>query len=1177
MKFLAVLAVLAMAFAIVAIVPSDSSDAADPEKAIVEIKGDIVGTDEALTFDADQKVILIGNANVGTETQPAHMVVKGELEIPAGYKLTVVGNSKLEIMGGAQAIIDGTLVVDDYLDNRYDKNNQGLIVEGGNVIISGSATINGYMNMKEGGDPAKTGIVTVKEGGEFTIGALGEMDVDVNGKLIIEKNATATIKGICAADSIENSGTVVLKTEEGISDDVKIAMMADGAVVDVQRIILANTDATTGAHKLIITDEGQVLYSKRTDVVKVGDSNTYPVNKITVSSEVAANFQDVVSGLYVKERVSSAPGEDGDVGYVTFNERTYTWNMELDGKVTAKQETVNPDSEDPTSSPKIKIEVSALRGAAVADGAKLDIGANITLDNVANSQLTVAGDLVANHGSESASSMSTVSNSGIIIMSGTGIMEVLKKITITAPAEIRGAMIDYSDYLQYMKIDLAISKANVDADISDITVVGNDDVSKSATVRADLTIKANSDFTIGENDNTVVLTMAEDSSIRGTGIVTVGGTLFAENKTNVRSTVISDVYSEEVDEKGKAVREGWAKWTNLQTALTEATEGTKITVSSTGYIILKSNTEVKKGVTLYVPEDCRGIVLRNGVTLTINGIYDNESSIYAEANFDTVAKNVKDDRTSAIVVNGKMINSVDVYGYNIVDARKDQTISNFEEAIRDGKCPELETGAPIAGAYYTADEDFVVSKLESALMNVEDITGEIKVKGSVSVGDVIFMGTENCDEIFVFEGVADMPTVLEVGNILLSGSKITIATDGALFGELTGTITDGVNSVKVKGLSSATATGEVVIAELDDEFSIAGGFYLNDENDSFSVSAGTVKTKTGVVFSGAHSGATVASGATLEAAGDSATFKTLTVNGTLYVPNGKAINAEDVKVSGSIIVAEPTASKGAGNMTSRNLYVGISSFNTKETSSDAAIIGPISTPTVKAVVLNGSTIDASAQAAIDELSKVTEFYVKDALWITVYDASANDPIRDATGKYYYVPKNLENCDFLAWQNDNEKSVASGTFVGDEDKIYAEIDYDIYTVTVVTDSGIKAVSVDGIQMLRAPSPTGGTNTFTTLHPIEAGSHKVTYTLQDGYQGTATLYTEYGTILQNLSFTVSGTDPDQRDVTFQLYGTEKEVPAEPEEESEWTVTTILLLILVILIAVMAIIVAMRLNRS
>ncbi|MBR4686352.1 MAG: hypothetical protein IKP04_07490, partial [Candidatus Methanomethylophilaceae archaeon] len=137
------------------------------------------------------------------------------------------------------------------------------------------------------------------------------------------------------------------------------------------------------------------------------------------------------------------------------------------------------------------------------------------------------------------------------------------------------------------------------------------------------------------------------------------------------------------------------------------------------------------------------------------------------------------------------------------------------------------------------------------------------------------------------------------------------------------------------------------------------------------------------------------------------------------------------------------------------------------------------------------------------------------------------------------------------------------------------DYEIYNITIITDAGIKAVYIDGKVLASPPS---GTNNF-ELEGLKAGTYKVTYTLINGYEGSAQLYTADGTILKDNSFVLSGTSLADQNIVLQLLGTEKETPAEPTpvEQNEWTITTILLVILVVLIAIMAVIVALRLNRS
>ena len=1186
MKFLAVLAVLVMAFAAITVLTPELADAADND-----LKEEYVrGYGMTKTYSVDQKVIVDGDWTVGTEDKAAQIIIQGELEVPQGSRLTVSENSVLVIAGGATVTISGTVYIDETKDTLYDEHGveqkvtsdyyQGITILEGNVDISGTVTVSGGMYVNDA-----NGEVTVKTGGELTVGTTGKLRI-THGELIVEKDATATVKGVVSAQRIQNSGTVVINTNSAIGDDVKIYQATNGAVVDIERVVIA--DATK---KIEITDMDLVLfsYNDRTTTpatkveYKVGDNThgNFPVNTITVSATITgANTQAIISKLLVTEKVSSVNGgETGEAGYVDYNEKTYTNEMAFEGDLTVRADKIDVSTEGDVGTVTSGLTVLALRGATIEAGKEVNVNPSVTFTNSINndgdaSNLTIAGKLNANHGTST--SAGSIVNNGIVIMKGVGIMEAQKRIPILDVAEIRGAMIAYTDYVQYMKIDLAIEKANADSSISDIRVVGNDDVSKTATVRKNVIITADSPFTIGATDNEVVLTLAADSALRGSKNVTVDGTLYAENKGNVANKhIISDVYSEQVDARGKPVRDGWAKWTNLQTALNEAMPGTKVSVNTTSFIILKANTEIKSGVTLYVPNSCPGLVLLDGITLTVNGTYDNESEIYAKTIFDTSARNIVNDGTSTIIVNGSLIDSSLKYAQ-----AENETGYVISDDITAHNKLSVE-GAPIAGAYYTnGDNKSVVTKLDSAIASIDDVKSDITVRGTVTCNDISFTSTDDCSKIIVDLSIAKanaddekIVTLLTVTSLKLEESDLEIKGDATLPGAFTGKVTNGSSSITLKGISSNNDKAR--ITEMEDELSFSGNFYIDEKNDSISVSEGTVIADGAVVAdANQKSTMTIASGATMEAGKDSH-FDTLRVNGTLEVPNTKTINTKTLNVFGDVKVAEPTSTKGAGTLTSETLNVGISSFDKYPTSASATITGPIATPITKAVILSGSSVDASAMQRIKELTNVSEFYVKDALWISVYvPGNVQDPIYE-NGVYNYVPKDLKDCQFKAWQDSDGKALSDPTYIGGKDKLYADIDYEIYTVKIVTDSGIKAVSIDGIQMLRAA--TTGTNTFVTLHPIEAGSHKVTYTLQDGYEGTAALYTEYGTILQNLSFTVSGTDDDDRDVTFQLYGTEKEVPAEPEEESEWTVTTILLLILVILIAVMAVIVAMRLNRS
>ena len=142
--------------------------------------------------------------------------------------------------------------------------------------------------------------------------------------------------------------------------------------------------------------------------------------------------------------------------------------------------------------------------------------------------------------------------------------------------------------------------------------------------------------------------------------------------------------------------------------------------------------------------------------------------------------------------------------------------------------------------------------------------------------------------------------------------------------------------------------------------------------------------------------------------------------------------------------------------------------------------------------------------------------------------------------------------------------------GKTEVLYAVVDTYIYKVTVIAEAGIENIAIDGNLL-------AGNSTM-----VAAGTHAVTYTLKNGYTGTATM-TVNGQKQTGFSFSTSGTSDADRTVSIQLSGITASgyvdpTPVVPEEKDDgMSLTDILLIVLVVLIVIMAVIVAMRLMRS
>ncbi|MBR4686216.1 MAG: hypothetical protein IKP04_06780, partial [Candidatus Methanomethylophilaceae archaeon] len=276
-----------------------------------------------------------------------------------------------------------------------------------------------------------------------------------------------------------------------------------------------------------------------------------------------------------------------------------------------------------------------------------------------------------------------------------------------------------------------------------------------------------------------------------------------------------------------------------------------------------------------------------------------------------------------------------------------------------------------------------------------------------------------------------------------------------------------------------------------------------------------------------------------------------------------------------VVVSPSTSTSNGGAFAVSTLFAGITAkdFGSINFATGAASVSGKFTLSTAAYVLDGTTFDAAAQEVLDGIANVSTFKVENKTWFTIYSVNAIN----AGLTVNKIP--LENVELDGWNNGISKVATNAVVVNEITEYKAVIKENIYSVTIITDTGIKSVAIDGIEMIHS-----GNNYFVTDNEVlgsklAAGVHTVSYTLYNGYEGTAQLHTADGTILKDLKFTLSGTKAENKDITLQLNGTEQIIAPEPSpvEQNEWTITTILLVILVILIAVMAVIVALRLNRS
>ena len=1142
-------------------------------------------SDSSITKIGPTQIVKVSGS--WTLVKGAEFTIMGELQVPAGTTLTIQEGAKLIIDAGAKAELKGTVLIAAAVGTTAAGELE--IKNYGSADVYGKFTVNGFLTITKGE-------LTIMEGSDFTVSKTGKIDEAANGLVVVSKGAVLTNNGVIKiADQtkgIQNSGTVVYNSNEKAESAATIFMMANDAIVDIEKYTVASANANT--YTITIKDEGLVYYNDKVNDKKyavgidIGVAsfrtavNTIVINLPTITpgdTASAGPATDVVGkifGVMVVEKVSSYSAETNPFnsnGFVAVAEKIFTNKMDLSGELAVSA--VHTEGQVSNQSATGSVTITAGQEVDITDS--FTVGVNTTLTNAATEndygKLVVSGTVDATADATNATA-AAMTNAGIITLSGDGI---ISKVTNTLGGTVNAVMFEtgtVTPIYNYVTIDSALAIAGaIGNTIDEFYVLGTDTVTVSATIPENVSfILSGATLYIGSKaGDDVTLTVKEDGTFMGGTRVIVNGTLFAENKTNVVITgnnIVSDVLAQEIGIDGKVVSDGWARWTNITAALNQAEPGSVVTISKAtdgnDYVVITGNTEIKNGVTLVVPSNVAPLKLKDGVTLTINGELVTALDIYAETKFDFTARNLTgtDGKASAIVVNGALeMDSILALPYGA------------------GVGNQITLGAPIVGAYYNIDGYRVISPLDVALYNIDDVLSKITINGPVTGGDLIFTATDYVSEIVIGnDTIGTVVSSLTVTSLTLDGAKL--GDNGTTFGAFSGKLKVGDNVITAVGIKN------LKVQDKSDKMLLTSAAIPKDMK--LNISSGAVYTS-GLSISTVPGTFTVDAGASLIADGgaDAATaIEKLTVNGTLSVPNAKVLAVTDLTLYGTLDVAPATSTKTAGSMSVKNMFVGLKKGDYYSTSAAAVISGPFNANANGVIViLDGTTIDSAAQEVLDGMAKNSKFYVEGKLWITVYTPTAGTtivvnkaPIEDAILEGWGTKAGASITDSGSVAKNSEITI------GNKAAYYAIVDYDIYNVTIITDTGIKSVAIDGIEMIRD----GSSNLFITgLYGIDgnltlgrelvAGTHTVSYTLYNGYEGTAQLYTADNTILKDLKFTLSGTD--NLDSTFQLKGTEQIVTPEPSpvEQNEWTITTILLVILVILIAIMAVIVALRLNRS
>ena len=1114
-------------------------------------KGVIVNGDGDIDVSSAMSTVTL-NDDIESDfnaSQSQKVVIADTLTIKSGYTMTILGelvineNCTLIIEDGAQLIVgSGSAIATGVTVNGVIE-----VEEGGEFTVDNAkdVTVNGTITSE--GTVTINSKVTVKTGGSIEILEADESIIDVKQGLTIEAGGELSVSGKMkvSADGISNKGTVVLNNailaadSDQMADWIYINMAADGAVVDV-RSVIAET-----ASVLRIQDNGLVFET---------DKNGNVTNKVENDTEDNAIHMKFAAGdgirnLNVTEKVTSEK-KGNDTNYSNF--------MYISGNLAVESENTTPGT----------VEIT-LRGVGENDGKLIvDTDATLTIGKGISFKMN-AGDMLVN------GNVIATADTAVFGTQNTGEITVSGMVTVNAEIDSINAFHyigdDENQYHYYTTLATSIANGATDIDF-----VGNTEVMENVTIPAGTRVTAdgNAQMTIGSLENRdVTVTVADSASIRDGKVVVNGTLVFENNKRDMRTAIESDV---QIDEEPKMT------YTNIYTALDNAESG-KVTITR-DTVTLNQDITVKEGVTLVIPANTT-VQMWNKVILTVDGTVENSGKIVniigdnstatTPGGFNPLTSDNKTNTEAAkIVVNG---------------AFKSMEYTNYDDAA------DVAVNYYIPGAYFqiidTEGSWYWITPVEDAAAVAANVEDGIEIFGTVTVGDVTFAGSTE-------EGAENV--VVTVTGKLTAGTVTLSRADLVVDGQYDGNVATAVGSIAVVNANNFTVSDS--FDEDDNEIMTLAEAPAQADDEikahSITVSSGIVTVNKSLNVNGVDF--EVASGAIVMVTGKGAELTTegttdndkLTVDGTLTVADAGMVDVGILTVKGTfnVIPADAEQKTSDGEATIGTLLVGIEIdektggyVNATAATVSANAIGELGEIVVSAEsTITGDLIDNE---------DYTEFYVEDALWITVYDLGTAGNIAEYNAttektEYGYAPTDLPTSEFVGWKNADGKLITATTgqdvaIGAPNEKVYAEIDYNVYHVVIALDNTVGSVAIDG-QMLIYQN---GVYVLPGGQELTAGQHTVSYTLAANYEGTPTLSSQNVTV-SGMTFTLDGDykDAEGNPITYYLSlggatlaDTSIVIEGGNGGSDSLGLTDYLLIILVILIVVMAIMVAMRLMRS
>ena len=1115
--------------------------------------GSTVNVNENVTLTAETTIKSGVNVNIAsgkTVSSTSNVTLEGRLS--GAGSISVTGEGTLEIVPGSSynannisedsnvtgestykdVFLSGELIsnIDGTINQRIIVTDDLVVGEGLHIYVAGQFIV------EEGATVTfQTGSsVVFRDGSTATI----------NGDITVQSGKTTSTLQIESGATVDVNGSVTLEGADSFSADNSAEININGIfeIGEDASATLGNATIASGAQLYVYgLVSGTVLNNGTVTIDSEGISGASPANINGFNIQMGAGATVDVKNIYGFVNISDSDlkcrinGVDVDVK----NNNSIMLRHVSGVTVTETLEMKNDDDGNRYGDNTMLVSGSITDGA-MFDGASKTQNSTVQVNgsNIAIAEdttftdvdLTVAGGIL-NVSAQVVFGGETADNTAATI-TGNGVINVTGKITseyeIRDSPVVNGVVYESGTGSDKVYVYTTLETALADG-ATKITATGTFTVEESVTIPVGTTVDATAaKITIAE-DATVTVAAQDKSSGKltnqATEGITVDGTLVVENLDRsgvTESGIVSDTSSKSG---------GSATYTNIYNALENAQDGETVEITKNGNeagtVTLDRDVEVKSGVTLEIPST-KTLVVDNDVVLTVNGtVFINGGTL--TINGDEVTADVEDDAGS-VVVNG-MLTSI-------------SSTDGFKEDI--------------AGAYFGYNNLNVIAPLDTAAGLINDIqTSEIQLYLQNEVSDITFDYAGDDVITLVNNGT------LVAGNIDLGTVTFQSAANSSTTATLVltnGTVgLDNVNGITVRdvvtydennnAVYTATISGDSVAA-LDnkdtDDVVESGTVTISGEVSSSATYNGTenANTGTGVVD------VIVTSDSTLTTTGGK--IANVTVAGTLTATGTTEVSI--ASVTGTISVDKARLSIGT-------LYAGVTAeekvINENATryvltvGEGTAVIGDGVTVTGTAYVAPGTTLGES----ITSTDNITEYYVNDELFVTAYD-KANTGISA-------IEAPAEHAEFVSWQYDKNgtlSDVESGMKIGDYDKVYANINYDIYSIDVSACPGV-SIYIDGKEW-----------NSETLYSY--GQHNITVYVSPNYEGTPEI-TVNGQAVTSGTFELTG--DTEITVTGVTASSGQIVIDNGGDSDSLGLTDYLLIVLVILIVIMAIIVAMRLMRS